>query len=61
MSSAFSSNDADCVTRGLDLPISEITEEHIWDGVRLNECVQWIKLHSFAKVKFKTLFIVQSQ
>lgn len=58
MSSAFSSNDADCVTRGVELPISEITKEHIWNDLRMEECVQWIKLHSFARVQYKTSIIV---
>lgn len=58
MSSAFSSNDADCVARSLDQPISDIVEERIWDNSRLNECAQWIQKHSFARVKVETRLII---
>lgn len=58
MSSAFSSNDADCVARSLDQPISNIVDEQIWDECRLNECVQWIEKHSFARVKDETRSIM---
>lgn len=50
MTSAFSTNDTECLNRETDhgLAVGDLNE--IWNVQRLDECVKWINLYQFGKV-----------
>lgn len=50
MTSAFSSNDSECITRDVEASNSESLLDEIWNETRLSECTEWINKHDFKKV-----------
>lgn len=50
MTSAFSTNDAICLSRETEHELDVETIDDIWDEHILNKCVKWIKTHQFDKV-----------
>lgn len=53
MTSAFSSNDTECLSRDTEHEIDVEGIEDIWDEQRLDECVKWINTNQFAKVSIR--------
>lgn len=51
MTSAFSTNDAECLSREAEHEINISSIDEIWNENRLNECVLWIKENQFQKVR----------
>lgn len=54
MTSAFSSNDTDCLNRVTEHEIDVENIDEIWDERRLDECVKWINSHQYDKVSVVT-------
>lgn len=52
MTSAFSSSDAECITRDVEVSNGEKQLDEIWYDNRLVECTEWINGHQFKKVSF---------
>lgn len=50
MSSAFSTNDAICLSRETEHERDVESIDGIWNEQVLNKCVKWIKTHQFDKV-----------
>lgn len=50
MTSAFSSNDSECIGRDVNVTNTIDELEVIWNDVRLNDCVAWISKNGFKKV-----------
>lgn len=60
MSSAFSTNDTECLNRETEHSIHDAADfQQIWDKQRLKECVQFIDSHQFNKVSipFHSIFV----
>lgn len=53
MTSAFSSNDTECLSRNTEHEINIENLYEIWDEQRLNECVKWINTQQYDKVCFE--------
>lgn len=53
MTSAFSTNDTECLNRPTiqDLDVKNLDE--IWNEQRLTECIEWISAHQFERVSGK--------
>ena len=57
MSSAFSTNDTECLNRETEHNVHDATEfEQIWDQQRLNDCIQFINSQQFNKVSISFCF-----
>lgn len=54
MTSAFSSNDTECLSRDTEHEIDVENIDEIWDENRLGECIKWINAHQFDKVSVVT-------
>lgn len=52
MTSAFSTNDVECMSRETEHEVDVETIDEIWDEQILNKCVKWIKTHQFDKVSY---------
>lgn len=51
MTSAFSTNDAECLARETEHSVHDAVDfEQIWDKQRLAECIKFIHSHQFNKV-----------
>lgn len=50
MTSAFSTNDTECLSRDTEHQIDIENIDEIWNEQRLNECVKWINTYQYDKV-----------
>lgn len=50
MTSAFSTNDTECLSRDAEHELDVESLDEIWSEQRLSECVKWINTHQFDKV-----------
>lgn len=50
MTSAFNSNEADCINRSTDAEAQINSIDEIWNADRLNECKTWIETNQYKKV-----------
>lgn len=50
MTSAFSSNDSECIARDVETKHSVNELENIWNDIRLGECAAWITRNNYKKV-----------
>lgn len=64
MTSAFSTNDTECLSRSTEHQLAVESLEEIWNQQRLSECVNWLNEHHYDKVcielfynNFKMIFI----
>lgn len=57
MTSAFNSNDAECINRDTEHEIEVKCLDEIWNSQRLNECTTWIDCNQFKKVSTKQCLI----
>lgn len=57
MTSAFSTNDTECLNRDIEHSIHDAANfEQIWDKQRLNDCLQFVDSYEFSKVSITNRF-----